>query len=272
MGPRTLAACIVGGAVLTGGAAATGGVEPRFTLGATTAAVNDEVALRVEQAPRPAQREVRLYLVPRGVAPAVRSRFDPRLSFIGYVRGSRHARLPFTVPPLEPGGYALAYSWGKGVGVQASPLLRVNAPAGEGCPVTKPNGNAPAGRASSASFHGNGALWALLRPDGTVVANALGGSKMIWAARRGVSHAARFTVRYQLLDPASAPLTAQAVPGTLSGYDGASWASRMSFQPGCWKITGRLLDTGLSLSFVAQVVLQPSSTGPSAYHSLHDPG
>jgi hypothetical protein len=35
------------------------------------------------------------------------------------------------------------------------------------------------------------------------------------------------------------------------GYDGPSWASRMSFQPGYWRITGHLLDA--SLSFVVQV-------------------
>jgi hypothetical protein len=55
-----------------------------------------------------------------------------------------------------------------------------------------------------------------------------------------------------MLDEAAAPAVAQAVPGTLMGYDGPSWASRMDLQPGCWKITGRLLD--VSLSFVVQVL------------------
>jgi hypothetical protein len=41
------------------------------------------------------------------------------------------------------------------------------------------------------------------------------------------------------------------VHGTLGGYDGPSWASRMAFQAGCWHVTGRVLDA--SLSFVVQV-------------------
>jgi hypothetical protein len=98
------------------------------------------------------------------------------------------------------------------------------------------------------NYHGNGSLWALLPPNGILVTNSLGGYKMPWVARVG----GRFTVQYRMLDLASAPATAQTVPGTLTGYDGPSWASRMSFQPGCWQITGRLLD--VSLSFVAQIV------------------
>ena len=264
---RRFAACVVTWAVLAGGAAATGGVEPRFTLGATAAVPGAELALRVERAPIPAQRELALYLVGRGVQ--VRSRLDERLSFIGYVRGVRRARLRFTVPPLAPGEYALAYSSGRRFGIQSTLRIRVDAPRTDGCHVTKPNGRAPGGR-TSPTFHGNGALWSQLRADGTVQANDLGGAKLIWAARAGVSRSARFTVDYQLLEHPFTQLSAQVVPGTLSGYSGPSWASRMSFQPGCWKITGRLNDT--SLSYVVRVELPPRSIGPSAYHSLNDPG
>jgi hypothetical protein len=56
-----------------------------------------------------------------------------------------------------------------------------------------------------------------------------------------------------MLDPLSPPLTAGVVSGTLSGYAGPSWASRLSFQPGCWQISGRLGD--VSLSFIVQVML-----------------
>lgn len=264
MSLRSLGAGVAIAAVVIGGAAASGSrgvVVPRFTLGATTATVDDEVALRVGQAPTlPPGREIRLYLVPAGVARAVLSRFDSRLSFVGTVRASRHARLVFTVPPLAAGSYALAY-WcrgclphGKSIGSQASPLLRVNAPAGEACPTTKPNGNVPRGAPTSWSgfqWHGNGALWVFLRPDGVLMANALGGWKQVWVAEQWVSES--LAVHYRMLDPASAPLTARVGSGTLTGYDGPSWASRMSFQPGCWQITGRRRD--VTLSFVVQVAL-----------------
>jgi len=258
---RSLGACVLIAAVTTGGTASNpGDVVPRFLLSATAATTDDEVALRVVRTPRLPLREIRLYLVPTGVAASIRSRFDSRLSFIGTVPASRHARLVFTVPPLEPGRYALAY-WcrnclrrAKGIGVQASPKLRVTAETGEGCPTTKPNGNVPpVARGSWTGFqwHGNGALWVWLRPDGMLVTNALGGEKKIWVAKECGS--GPLTVNYRTLDTPSAPITAPVVSGTLSGYDGPSWASRMSFQPGCWQISGRLGD--VSLSFVVQVVL-----------------
>jgi hypothetical protein len=245
----------------SGGAAASGAgdIVPRFSLAATAATPDDEVALRVEQSPRLPQREIRLYLVPVGAATTVRSRLDPRLSFIGSVRALPRARLVFTVPPLEPGRYALAY-WcrgcvplGRSLAVQRSPTLSVAAPAGEGCPATKPNRKAPPGVQGSSTifdWHGNGALWVFLRPDGTLVTNALGGWKQIWVAKPWASGS--LLVRYRRLDEPSPPIAAQVVSGTLGGYGGPSWASRMSFQPGCWQITGRLGDA--TLSFVAQVV------------------
>jgi hypothetical protein len=224
----------------------------------TTAAADDEVALRVARTPRLQQREIRLYLVATGVAASIRSRFDPRLSFIGTVLAIPQARSVFTVPPLDTRSYALAY-WcrgclprGKGIGIQASPKLRVTAPAGEGCPTTKPNANVPPGRPGSWTgfqWHGNGELWTWLRTDGLLVTNALGGEKKIWVAKE----AGLFRVRYWRLDTPASPVTAQVVSGTLSSYAGPSWASRMSFQPGCWQIVGRLGD--VSLSFVVQVEL-----------------
>jgi hypothetical protein len=228
---------------------------PRFSLSATTATVDDEVALRVAEAPR-LQGEIRLFLVRRDVARTVRSRLDSRLSFVGSVRAARHARLVFTVPPLELGTYVLAH-WcrgclasGQAVRVQAAPTLRVDAPATEGCHATTPNGNAPRGAVGSPPwiFHGNGGLWVPLRPDRTLVTNPLGGYKLRWWAKDGVS--GRLSVRYRPLDPPSAPLTARS--GTFLGEDRQSTMSQMSFEPGCWQITGRLLDA--TLSFVVQVV------------------
>lgn len=250
-------------AVLTGGATASNlrDVIPRFSLSAMAATADDDVALRVVQVPRLPRQEIRLFLVPAGVAAAVRSRFDPRLSFIGSVQASRRARLVFRVPPLEPGRYMLGY-WcrdcvprGKSIGFQASPKLRVLAPAGEGCPTTTPNGNVPIGAATSSGrrWHGNGGLWAYLRPDGLLVTNALGGYKMLWVAKEGVSGSLR--VQYRALDPPSPLVTARA--GMLTGYDRPNATmSQMSFSPGCWQITGRAQD--VSLSFVVQVVLGDS--------------
>jgi hypothetical protein len=262
MALRRLGACLViAPSVFIGGAAAssTDSVMPRFSLSVTTATVDDDVALRVETAPQRGQREIRLYLIHAGVASTIRSRTDSRLSFIGFVRSSRGARLVFTVPPVETGRYALGY-WcdgcfqrGKIIAVQGSPKLRVSAPAGEGCPTTKPNRHVPPGapHISGAQWHGNGALWVWLRPDGILVTNSLGGEKKPWVGR--VWEGGPLSVQYRMLDPPSAPLNAQVVSGTLGGYDGPSWASRMSFQPGCWQITGRLWD--MSLSFVVQVEL-----------------
>lgn len=255
MGLRSLGVLLVASALLPGSMAASASrAVPRFSLSSTTASPNDDVTLRVEQTPRLPQRAIRLYLVPRGVAPTLHSRLDSRLSFIGSVRTSRHARLVFTVPPLDPGGYALAY-WcrdclprGEGIGVAASPTLRVSALTGEGCPATLPNGRAPRGEGdiSPLKYHGNGALWASLRPDGVLVTNPLGGYKMRWWAKEGVS--GRLMVQYRMLNPRSASLTART--GTLSGGD--STMSQMSFSPGCWQINGRVLD--VSLSFVVEVV------------------
>lgn len=245
--------------MLIGGAAASShGVVPRFSLSAATATLNDSMAVRVEQPASSAVREIRLYLLPAGTAATVRTRFDSRLSFIGSIRSTRHARMPFTVPPLEPGRYTLAY-WCRGclrrvdrVGVQTSSTLSVKRPTEGGCPSTTPNGNPPSRQTSPIAFrfHGNAQLSALLRTDGTLVTNALGGYKMRWQAKEGSS--TPFTVRYRLLDPASAPLTART--GTFGGSSGPSLTmSQMTFIPGCWQITGRLRD--VSLSFVAQVVI-----------------
>jgi hypothetical protein len=259
MALRRLESCIVlASSVFIGGAAASGtdSAVPRFSLNATTAAANDEVALRVERAPGLRRREIRLYLVPAGIAATVRSRFDSRLSFIGSVRSARRARVVFTVPPLTAARYALAY-WcsgclpaRQGLGLHASPKLRITVPVVNGCPTTEANAHRPLGALpawSGWNYHGNGKLFVLLRSDGTLVTNPLGGYKMRWAANQGVSGA--FTVRYRMLDPPSAPVTART--GTLNGSD--STMSQMRFEPGCWQITGRLGD--VSLSFVAQVVL-----------------
>jgi hypothetical protein len=196
------------------------------------------------------------------VAASVRSRFDSRLSFIGSIPADRKQRgaMRFTVPPLDTGSYALAYWCGgcrsseQGVTVQQSPELRIVAPQSETCPVTPPSGSRPVGARPPAAgwdLQGNGTLWVLLPLSRTLATNELGGYKMFWIGQQGISPFTRLIVQYRLLESGSAPVAAQTGSGTFMGYDGPSWASRMSFQPGCWQITGRLLDA--SLSFVVQV-------------------
>jgi hypothetical protein len=175
----------------------------------TNAQVNQNVALRVEGVPRRSQGEIRLYLVPKAAVGTVRSRFDSRLSFIGFVRARRNARLTFTVPPLEPGEYELAY-WcrgcsgqRRGLALQASPVLDVAAPISAQCPTTPPNGKRPPNAGDfppSATFHGNGALAVLLRSDGTLVTNSRGGEKMRWWTSGQVF--GHLTVDYRMFDSA----------------------------------------------------------------------
>jgi hypothetical protein len=89
----------------------------------------------------------------------------------------------------------------------------------------------------------------LPRNSPTLTTNALGGYKMFWVGRLGLFGV--FTVNYRRVDTQSKSVRATTVTGSLSGYDRPSWASRMSFEPGCWHISARVLDVGLS--FVTQV-------------------
>ena len=101
--------------------------------------------------------------------------------------------------------------------------------------------------------HGNGALSAVLRKDGTLVTNAAGGYKMRWFAKEGLSGSV-LAVRYRRIDQPSALLLART--GSLSnGNYGQplSTMSQMSFSAGCWRVTGRVRK--VSLGFVVRVVL-----------------
>jgi hypothetical protein len=253
-----------------------------FFFDPTTARPGDRVTVRTAGTPkgftqthrvRPLQRPMRVYVVGNAIAGEVRSRFDSRLHFVGSLRPDREGRgiLTFAVPPLESGSYAAAVwcpgcarsSRGRtffvltplGSGHRARMLLRVAAlPAtADRCPVTIPNGDQPPGLAQRPWHHGNGALWTVLREDGVYRSPNADGSqfvKMIWGAA-GV--AGPLSVRYQRLDAAATAISAETVRGTWHGFRGsASWASRMHFSEGCWRVTGRVRD--VSLSFVLEVV------------------
>jgi hypothetical protein len=226
-------------------ASATAGAEPsvtgpRFSLNATVALPGDEVTARVSSRSGRFKRAIRLYLAPEGAAPQVRSRLDPRLNFVGTLT-PRGTAVSFTVPPLEPGLYALVY-WcrgcsfprGKQLAVVRQPLIRIRTPDTPGvCAVTKPNGKAPPGAQPSTRFHGNDRLSLLLPPEGVLRTRNDDGTlfeKMIWiAAGPGGRH---LVVRYERLDSADPPRSAETIAGMLSGYSGPSWASRMYFSVG----------------------------------------
>jgi len=225
----------------------------------TTAAVQgDVVEVRFRGGAQILPTTARLYLVQSDAASSVRSRLDSRLHFVGTIAPSRESFRAFTVPPLEPGTYALAYwcrwclSRGTNIAVERAPRLRVQAPVGDGCPTTDPSGDAPPGVPRSTwRYHGNGHLAVVLPSDAPVLTtNALGGYKMFWVARQGVF--GTFRVSYKRIDTPSQPVDAVTVQGSLGGYSGPSWASRMSFESGCWQIAARVFD--VSLSFVAEVV------------------
>jgi hypothetical protein len=230
---------------------------PRFSVSAAVVTPGDDVTVRLTRSPQPFKRPIRVYLVAEPAAATVRSRFDSRLTFVGSVARTRRA-VTFTVPPLEPGLYAVAY-WcrgcvprGKNLVALRLPLLRIDASPSGKCPVTIPNGIHPPGAQPSIYLHGGGGLWAFLPIDGIFPAREADGTsfqKMIWL---GTGPGGRtLLVRYERLDTANPPLKAETIAGQLSGYAGESWASRMHFTLGCWKVTGRVGDA--SLVFVVEV-------------------
>jgi hypothetical protein len=233
---------------------------PDFVFSATTAEPGQRVTVRVVRGFR-SPRVLRLYLVQADVARSVRSRLDSRLHFIGVLRVRRTgpSGLTFTVPPLESGSYAVAYSSGRTRMTGSRHRLSVvGPPASEtGCPVTIPNGNWPLG--PMPTRHGNGLLWTGLPRDGTAAVNpdrvgpdgSIFWTKLVWIAR-GV-YSGGLDVQLQRLDEPAPVLHPEVVGGHLSGWSGPSWAARMRFSSeGCWKVTGRVDD--VSLSFVIKVV------------------
>jgi hypothetical protein len=222
-------------AVCIAAASATAGAEPsvtapRFSLSTAVALPGEEVAARVTGRSGHFKRTIRLYLVPEGAALEVRSRLDQRLTFVGTFTPKR-ATVSFTVPPLEPGLFALAY-WcrgcafprGKRLAVQRLPLIRIRTPGAPGvCAVTKPNGKAPPGAQPSERSHGNDSLALFLPLDGVLRTRNEDGTlfaKMLWIAAR--PYGRRLVVRYERLDSADPPRTAETIAGQLSGYSGPS--------------------------------------------------
>jgi hypothetical protein len=247
---RVLAWCLVGGALCSSAAASGAAPKPyRLTLGTTAATAGGEVSVRGPAKP------LRLYLVPHALAQRIRSRFDPRVWFVGVL--SRR-QLSVTVPPVDSGVYAVAY-WcrscpqrGRTLIVARARPLRVQMPStSESCLVTNANGKAPPGLRPSSGLHGNRMLGAFIG-DGVYAtgADGIAFQKMIWIAAPAAWGV--LTVTYQRLDAPEPAKSSDGIEGTLSTFAGRSWAVRFYFTQGCWKVTGRIRD--VSLSFVVKVV------------------
>ena len=254
-----------------------------FVFDRPAAAPNDRVTVRIGGTPRqftpitPLRRPVHVYIVRRDLAASVRSRFDRRLAFITAIRPDRnlHAVATFSVPPLDPAEYTLAYwcpacaasSRGRTFFVQdpatfaarirAQALLRIATT--EPCPVTLPNGNRPPGQPRGPSWYGNGLLWAGLYANGVYAAPpeqvGADGSifdKLLWATAPPWLAP---TLVGRRLDAAAPPLRVLRVNrGSFSGIATPSFMTPVLFpSPGCWRLTARVGD--VSLTYVIRVVL-----------------
>jgi len=201
---------------------------------------------------------VRLYLVPRGAVPAVRSRRDPRLSFVGTLARDRRGRgtLTFSMPPLAAGDYELA-SWSRRSGISVQRSARLQLRSTSSCPVTLPNGNRPPGQPRSVAWYGNGLLWAGVERDGTytvapdrVAADGAIGNKLLWVTTPPWE---KPTISGERIDDAAPPLQVRRVnTGSFAGAENPSHMSPVAFTTaGCWRLTARLGD--LSLVYVVRV-------------------
>lgn len=286
-GLARLAVTLVVAASVAAATAQRGSASLFFLFDPTAATAGERVTVRTGGTPAsfgPARRvkplgpSMRLYLVPNGVAPNVRSRFDARLHYIGslVVDRNAHGVLTFVVPPLASGRYAAAVwcprcarlSGGRAFQVlpvdrnvipryRARMSMRIQLPPATGtCPVTIPTGKSPPGERPSRGFHENGALWTPLPLDGTITSerhpDGTLRSKFPWWA---VGVTGRLGIRGVRLDARGPPLRAQSNSGwPQTGFRGSAfWASMLFFPTeGCWRVSGRVRD--VSLSFVVNVV------------------
>jgi len=133
-------------------------------------------------------------------------------------------------------------------------------PPAAACPVTAPNGVAPAGvPAYASSTFGTSALSTDLQPGAFVASDALfdGSVAEKWPWTRGVRGILAITGRR--LDGPASPLRSWIV----DGYGDAGFqATDLIFPtPGCWEVTGRVDDA--SLTFVVHVIAPTASRIPS---------
>jgi hypothetical protein len=253
-----------------------------------SAVPNDRVTVRTGGTPKdfdlrqrgkPFQRPVRIYLVRSDLTSQVHSRFDSRLGFVGSLVPGRNGRglITFSVPPLDPGTYTIAY-WCPGCArhsnghtffvqqaeqliepYRTQALLRLEPT--QSCPVTIPNGDKPLGQPRTVRWHGNGLLWAAwLSPTGVedvpperVGTDGAIGNKLFWATSPATRPPA---LSGQRLDAAAPPLRVLgANMGSFAGATKPSWATGVVFPTaGCWRLTARVGD--VTLTYVVELVVR----------------
>jgi hypothetical protein len=120
------------------------------------------------------------------------------------------------------------------------------------CPVTAPNGNTPPGETPAPEYHGNGALFTVLWPEGNIVMGPQnvepdGSLSMKFVWWRGVK--GLLTIEGRRLDAEAPPLRADIPDGY--GDSGIQSSALIFPTEGCWEVTGRVGDA--TLTFVTRV-------------------
>jgi hypothetical protein len=128
------------------------------------------------------------------------------------------------------------------------------------CRPTLPNGDTPPGEQPSRWYHGNGSIWTVLSPRGTVVfapggpgeIRADGSLAMKIPFWRGPGVTGALTITGRSLDGAEGEVKGEVPEGY--GAEGLQASAVVFPGPGCWEVTARAGDA--ELTFVTRVVLQ----------------
>jgi hypothetical protein len=157
---------------------------------------------------------------------------------------------------------ALAGPWSGGVEPRDAPARAA------ACRVTIPNGSKPPGESFEA--HGNGRLWAVIPPDGRIVARPRGSDglphqgsdgsivdKVLWLGRRtSRTRSAKLKIAGTRLDADARTFRLNRGRGSWNG-EALYWPGYMKFPAaGCWKVVGTL-GKGTRLAFVLSVEPPP---------------
>jgi hypothetical protein len=126
------------------------------------------------------------------------------------------------------------------------------------CPLTIANGQTPPGETPSESYHGNGALWTVLWPEGVVSfepggpgeVRADGSLVMKFPWWRGQGVVGFLEIEGRRLDGSAPPLQAEIPEGY--GRTGFQASAIVFPSEGCWEIMGRAGEA--QITFVALVV------------------
>ncbi|MBA3644446.1 MAG: hypothetical protein H0W59_10320 [Chloroflexia bacterium] len=127
------------------------------------------------------------------------------------------------------------------------------------CPISLPTSEVPPGhiKPSEPIYHGNGALWTVLWPEGRVIFEPGGPGFVLPDGSLGMKWAwipfipGELTVEGRRLDGAAQPLRAEISEGFIDGE--RFFPAYLIFpSAGCWEVTGRVGTS--SLTFVTLIV------------------